>query len=442
MNNRLEPTIGLEIHAELRTNSKMFCGCTADHFGKIPNTQTCPVCLGLPGALPVPNKKAVEWTIMLGLALNCKVNRVSKFDRKHYFYPDLPKGYQISQYDEPLAINGWLEIQNPNSKIPEKIRITRVHLEEDTGKLQHTTLDGKRVTLVDFNRSGVALVEIVTEPDIHSGSQTKEFAQKLQNIIRYLGISDCDMEKGSMRLEANTSWGLDLGYKVEIKNLNSFRFVEKAVDYDLVRQKAMLDKGETPRQETRGWSEKEGKTVTQRYKETAADYRYFPEPDIPPMIFDKAFIERIGKSIPELPETMLNRFVKQYAIRKDYAEILTTEKNLANFTEKVFKLAYSNKIPLDKVAGYIVNSKIDYKKVEPKEIITLIQKKKAGKVENEEAIVKWIDAVLKLNPQAVADYKKGKLNAISVLIGNVMKISKGSANPMKVRQLIEKKLSD
>ncbi|KKQ42072.1 MAG: Aspartyl/glutamyl-tRNA(Asn/Gln) amidotransferase subunit B, partial [Microgenomates group bacterium GW2011_GWC1_37_8] len=328
MKTKIKPervTIGMEVHAELKTLSKMFCGCPSDHFAKKPNTQTCPVCLGLPGALPVPNKKAVIWSLMIGLALNCKINKKSKFDRKHYFYPDLPKGYQISQYDEPLCVNGYLDTSEG------RVGITRVHLEEDTGKLQHKKINGKNMTLIDFNRSGVPLVEIVSEPDIHSASQAKEFCQKLRNILRYLEVTDADMEKGSMRLEANTSWGLNLGYKVEIKNLNSFRFVEKAIDYDLDRQRKLLEEGITPKQETRGWSELKNITVSQRYKETAADYRYFPEPDIPPMEFDDEFINDIKKQIPQLPEEITRKFIKDFGVKDEYALILASKKGKADF---------------------------------------------------------------------------------------------------------------
>jgi len=431
----LTPTIGLEIHVELKTNSKMFCGCPADHFGKIPNTQTCPVCLGLPGALPVPNRKAIEWTILVGLALNCKISKRSKFDRKHYFYPDLPKGYQISQYDEPLCKDGYLSIEG------EKIRITRVHIEEDTGKLQHTVLNGEKVTLIDFNRSGVPLVEIVTEPDIHSASQAKKFTQKLQNIIRFLGVSDADMEKGSMRLEANTSWGLDLGYKVEIKNLNSFRFVEKAINYDLKRQKKLLDRGKIPPQETRGWDEIKEKTVSQRYKETASDYRYFPEPDIPPMVFDDEFINSLKNKLPELPEEKKERFVKIFGVRNDYAEILVSDRKLSEFSEEIFQLAKKENLDVNLTAGFLVNRKIDPEKTSAKKIIAELKSQKKLKVTDLKTLEIWVQKTLSSEKKAVSDYKKGKLNAISALIGNVMRLSKGKADAQLVRKLIEQKLS-
>ncbi len=345
-----EPVIGMEIHVELATKSKMFCGCPADHFAKKPNTQTCPVCLGLPGALPVPNKKSIEWTIKLGLALGCEIPLFSKFDRKNYFYPDLPKGYQISQYDQPFCVNGALH----------GVRIRRVHLEEDTGKLQHTTIEGKRVTLVDFNRSGVPLVEIVTEPDIRSGEEAKEFLKKLYQIVRYLDISDADMEKGSMRLEPNISvrpTGIkDLpNYKVEVKNINSFNFVKKAIEYEVNRHVALIESGETPVQETRGWNEGKGITVSQRRKEEAYDYRYFPEPDIPPIRWDSSQITEIKSQIPELPNEKAMRFKKEYQLNAYDTGLLTDTRQLADYFEECVKI---NKIPAKKLANWIINKKV------------------------------------------------------------------------------------
>ncbi|KKR78919.1 MAG: Aspartyl/glutamyl-tRNA(Asn/Gln) amidotransferase subunit B, partial [Microgenomates group bacterium GW2011_GWB1_40_9] len=320
-----EPVIGLEVHVELKTNSKMFCGCPADHFGKEPNTQTCPVCLGLPGALPVPNKKAIEWCIKLGLALHCTVPAESKFDRKNYFYPDLPKGYQISQYDKPLCENGWIQIND------RKIRIRRVHQEEDTGKLQHIEAEGQQVTLVDFNRSGVPLVEIVTEPDFHTIDEVDQYVKQIRRIIRYLDISNADMEKGSMRLEPSISLrvsGSDElpNYRVELKNINSFRFVRKAIEFEIKRQSEILDLGETIVQQTRGWNESKQVTLPQREKEEAHDYRYFPEPDIPPMRFTNVFVEGIRKQIPELPDAKKSRFMKTYNMNESVADILIQEK--------------------------------------------------------------------------------------------------------------------
>lgn len=430
----LTPTIGLEIHLELKTASKMFCGCPSDHFGKSPNAQTCPVCLGLPGALPIPNKKAIEWTIMLGLALHSNINLESKFDRKHYFYPDLPKGYQISQYDEPFCLGGFLETNEG------KVGITRVHLEEDTGKLQHKIIDGRGVSLVDFNRSGVPLVEIVSEPDIHSASQAKEYAQELQKIIRYLDISDCDMEKGSMRLEANISWGLGLGYKVEVKNINSFRFMEKAINYELNRQKKLLESGETPRQETRGWNETKNETTTQRYKETAADYRYFPEPDIPPLLFSQAYVDSIKEDIPELPEQISRKFVSFYKIKQSYAKILSENKELAAFSQRCFDFIKDSGVEANNIASYLVNKKINFFKEDPEDIVNQLAKTNKERVIDESKLSNLIETAILEEKKAAADVINGKIQAIGVLVGAVMKLSKGRADAKIVHTLLLKKL--
>ncbi|KKQ37873.1 MAG: Aspartyl/glutamyl-tRNA(Asn/Gln) amidotransferase subunit B [Candidatus Woesebacteria bacterium GW2011_GWA1_37_7] len=430
-----KPIIGLEVHAELSTLSKMFCGCPADHFAKKPNSQTCPVCLGLPGALPVPNKKAIEWTILIGLALSCKINKSSKFDRKHYFYPDLPKGYQISQYDEPLCINGYLDTSEG------RIGITRVHLEEDTGKLQHKKIKGKNVTLIDFNRSGVPLVEIVTEPDIHSATQAKEFTQKLQTILRVLEVSSCDMEKGSMRLEANSSWGLDLGYKVEIKNINSFRFLEKAINYDLARQKELLLANELPKQETRGWNETLNATVTQRYKETASDYRYFPEPDIPPMEFSQKYIQAIKKLLPRLPDEIEDELVKLYKIRGSYASLIVSDEKLLRYSQRVFKIALRENVDCDSLANLIVNKKIDLEKLAPEKLIKNVKNKADSKKINAAEIETFIRSTLKENPKIGIDYNKGKVKVISVIVGKVMALSKGNADPKLIVKLSKKILN-
>jgi len=330
------PIIGMEVHVELKTKSKMFCGCPAKHFQIKPNTHTCPVCLGLPGALPVANKTAIDWAIMIGLALNCQANQQSKFDRKHYFYPDLPKGYQISQYDQPLSVKGHLILDSGK-----KINITRVHMEEDTGKLIHKTIKGKNVTLVDFNRSGVPLVEIVSEPDISSDAEAKEYLKKLTAIIKSLKVSDCSMEKGSMRLEANISLtGSNIKpYKVEVKNLNSFRFVAQAINYEFKRQTHLLEKGTTPKQETRGYNSKLKKTFSQRSKEAAEDYRYFPEPDIPPMEFTDKDIKKLQSQLPQLPEEKINQLIDKHALKQNQARLLVANsKNLKYFFYLLIKV--------------------------------------------------------------------------------------------------------
>ena len=434
--NSWKPIIGVEIHIELKTKSKMFCGCSADYFGKPPNTLTCPVCLGLPGALPVPNKKAVEQTIILGLALNCKISPLSKFDRKNYFYPDLPKGYQISQYDLPFAINGKIKLQTPNSKF--QIKIRRVHLEEDTAKMAHFG----NFTLIDFNRSGVPLVEIVTEPDFESSIQVEEFLKYLQRLVRWLGISQADMEKGQMRCEPTVNLEVVKGGKtyytplVELKNINSFRFVRKAIDWEIQRQLEDFKKTgrvkEKGNKTTRGWDEKTGTTVLQREKEEASDYRYFPEPDIPPLKITASQISNLKSQICELPQERLARFVREYGISEYNARILTEEKKIADYFEETVREAGRTLEPTA-IANIIINKKIDISKVSPVELVkTLIQQRIATKISGSD-LEKIVLEVLSQNQKAVEDYKKGKTNALQFLIGQVMAKTKGQANPEELK---------
>lgn len=410
---KLQPTIGLEIHVELKTKSKMFCGCPAEHFGRQPNTQTCPVCLGLPGALPVPNKTAIDWAVMIGLALDCRINLKSTFDRKHYFYPDLPKGFQISQYDDPFGFGGFLD----------QVRITRVHLEEDTGKLQHQD----KVTLVDFNRSGVPLVEIVTEPDIASGAQAKEFLKKLRDILRALNVSDCDMEKGSLRLEPNISWSQSpdklANYKVEIKNLNSFRFAEAAIDYELKRQKELLDRGETPVQETRGYNPAKKQTYSQRIKETAADYRYFPEPDIPPIVLTQEYVDSLRAKLPRLPEKLAEDLVGRFHLNISTAQLLAKNQQYLDYFNK-----YQNQIEAKTLANLIVNRKIDLAKPPILKTTTVAVDPKI------------IEQVLKDNAAVVAKYKAGKNSVIGFLVGQVMRQTGGKVDPKQAQEELLKHL--
>ncbi len=436
-----KPVIGLEIHVELKTKSKMFCQCSGNYFGKKPNTNVCPVCLGMPGALPVPNKKAIEWTILIGLALGCKINLDSKFDRKHYFYPDLPKGYQISQYDEPIAINGHVEIRNPQSLI-KKFRIRRVHLEEDTAKLVHAAGE----TLIDFNRSGVPLVEIVTEPDFDNSDDVKRFLEELQVIIRYLEVSDADMEKGTMRLEPNISVKIRNpndkdsnklpNYKVEVKNINSFSFVKKSIDYEVKRQVELLEKGETPKQETRGFNEAKGKTFSQRMKEEAQDYRYFPEPDIPPLRFTDEQIENIKKDLPELPEQRVDRFVSSLKVKYQDAFIITRDKRLADYFEDINKEFKSEK---QAIANLIVNRRIPTDRPVD-EFVRKAKEMLKPKQTDRGKLKEAIEQVIAKNRNVVADYKGGKTNAIMFLVGQVMKEMKGQADAQLVKNELIKKI--
>jgi aspartyl-tRNA(Asn)/glutamyl-tRNA(Gln) amidotransferase subunit B len=439
--NTYEPIIGLEIHVELKTKSGMFCGCPADHFGKKPNTGTCPVCLGLPGALPTPNKKAVEWTIMLGLALGSTIAKVSKFDRKHYFYPDLPKGYQISQYDQPLCRGGVIPTSFGD------VRIHRVHLEEDTGKLQHAVVDGKKVTLVDFNRSGVPLVEIVTEADIRSSAQAKEFLKKLHQIVRYLGISDADMEKGSMRLEPNISLrkvgetGLPR-YKVEVKNINSFRFAAAAIEYEIKRHTAILDSGNIPPQEPRGWDEAKNATVSQRSKEEAADYRYFPEPDIPPLRFSDDAIEKIRAAMPQLPDAYKKEVKETYGLNDTQANTLADDfEKMALFAEVMKRTDIRDaKIAGTVAANWIINKVADVSAVTAESVARDIIKSKQVSAVDDSVVLEAIEGVLAENAKAVADYKAGKEQSKMFLYGMVLRKLAGKGDKQKVMELLSSKL--
>jgi aspartyl-tRNA(Asn)/glutamyl-tRNA(Gln) amidotransferase subunit B len=477
-NPKFIPIIGIEVHVELKTDSKMFCGCSARHFQVKPNTHTCPVCLGLPGALPVPNQKAIEWCLLIGKTLDCQIAKESKFDRKNYFYPDLPKGYQISQYDKPFARNGELKFKVQSSKF-KVIRINRVHMEEDTAKLIHRSKTPKfqnsktpkdKQTLIDFNRSGVPLVEVVTEPDIHSSDEAVEYLKKLQQIIRYLEVSDADMEKGSMRCEINLSLIPQQfpisnfqfpnkipnsklpKYKVEIKNINSFKFVKKAIDYEIERQTRLLEKGETPLQETRGFDENSRKTYPQRTKEEAHDYRYFPEPDIPSFKISN-FQFPISK-VPELPDEKLERFTKEYGLNQYNARLLTSDKARAEYFEetvKELKHTLTDRRPsfnqgkfladVNKIAKMMVNKKIDINKFTPQQLVKYLQKQKTVKVVDKSQLAQIISQVLSRHQKAVEDYKRGKKEVIGFLIGQVMKETGGKAEAGVVRELLVEKLN-
>ncbi len=437
---KYSPVIGLELHVELKTNSKMFCSCSADYFGQKPNTHTCPVCLGLPGALPFPNKKAIEWCIMIGMSLNCEIPLFSKFDRKNYFYPDLSKGYQISQYDKPFCINGHITLSSGK-----KIGVTRVHMEEDTGKLIHENINGKGVSLIDFNRSGVPLVEIVTEPDFETAEDVKEYLQKLQQIVRYLQVSNADMEKGNMRLEPNISLkkpgekGLPK-YKVEVKNINSFSFVGKAIEFELKRQAEILDKGKLPVQETRGFVEKSSSTVSQRVKEEASDYRYFPEPDIPPIRWTKEKINELKKQIPELPNEKAKRLSEEFKIRLTDAIIATDDISLANSFEETLKLGQKHNLDSQKLANFIINRKINLLEELPAKIVENFIKANVNTDLSDNELNKIIEQVIKDNTKAVEDYKKGKETVIMFLVGQVMRQFKQKIDANKVKASLLAKL--
>jgi len=446
-----EPIIGMEIHVELATVSKMFCGCKNDpFFAEKPNIHTCPVCLGYPGGLPVANKKAIEWTIKLGFALGCDISELSKFDRKHYFYPDLAKGYQISQYDMPFCKNGKLKTSKGI------VRINRVHLEEDTGKLLHQTVEGKKKTLIDFNRSGVPLIEIVTEPDIHSGDQAKEFLKHLHQIIQYLDISSADMEKGSMRLEPNISVrkiskGKDDGirllppYKVEVKNINSFNFVKKAIDFEIERQIEIIEKGEIPSQETRGYNEDKGITFSQRAKEGAVDYRYFPEPDIPPIRLTKKTITELKQTLPELPTDKKNRFIKEYGLADPEAIQIIETRARADYFESCIALCESESkykaITPKKIANTIINKKVDGTTSSPHDLLEKISIQSESSNVNPEDVAHAISSVLHNQEKAVNDYKNGKVTVVMYLVGQVKRELQGKGDAKAIEEELKRRMN-
>ena len=480
---KYETVIGLEVHVQLLTQSKMFCSCRADYQTAPVNSRVCPVCLGLPGTLPVINKKAVEYTIMTGLALGCEIPGLTKFDRKNYPYPDLMKGYQISQYDMPLAMNGHLDITADGQD--RTVRVERVHLEEDVSKLQHVNDAGDAHSLVDVNRSGVPLMEVVSHPDMRSPEEARSYLTKLHSIIQYLGVSTANAQDGSFRCDANISLRPvgqeEYGTKAEIKNMNSLRSVFLALNYEIARQQKVLESGERVVQETRGWSEERNSTYSQRSKEEAHDYRYFPEPDLPPLVVDSAWIEEIRNRIPELATQRLNRFTQQYELSDYDARLLTNSKATADFYERTASLRSLSGAESGKFAKNVSNwmqgdlsrllnlknLEIDESPVSPEHLAELIdlvdqdtvsvsmaktvleevfdsgdspakiiERKGYTQISDSSAVESAVGQAIDANPQAVADYMGGKETAAKFLVGQVMKITKGQAKPDLVNRLV------
>jgi aspartyl-tRNA(Asn)/glutamyl-tRNA(Gln) amidotransferase subunit B len=476
-----EPVIGLEIHAELQTNTKMFCNCFADHESKIePNTLICPVCTALPGAMPVINKNAIEQGILVGLALNCSINKLNRFARKNYFYPDLPKGYQISQYDLPIASNGWLDILNDEETSGQRVRIRRAHLEEDTAKLSHHG----DYSLIDFNRAGVPLLEIVTEPEMHSVEAILSYANKIRQILRYLGVNSGDMEKGVLRFEANISvhplGNTVLNTRTEIKNLNSFRSLSRASSYEIERQISLYEKNQDVTQETLGWDDEKGVTYSQRDKEEAHDYRYFNEPDLPPIVVENSWLEIISARLPELPDARNRRFMENYTLSVKETRLLTSEREFADYFEKV--VSFSNS-PVKMISNWLIGDvtrhinehNLDYKNIPippanlaqlidlfssrvindytSKEILAemfdtnksakeIVAEKGLGQISDENFLSDIISGIIKENPEAVRQYLSGKESLFQWFMGQVSKKTKGKSDPQIARQLLIRILSE
>ncbi|RJQ09347.1 MAG: Asp-tRNA(Asn)/Glu-tRNA(Gln) amidotransferase subunit GatB [Dehalococcoidia bacterium] len=479
-----EAVIGVEVHIQLKTKSKMFCGCNREYFDTEPNSHVCPVCLGMPGMLPVINEQAVSYTLLAGLAMGCEIPRHSKFDRKNYPYPDLMKGYQISQYDQPFCVGGSLTIEVDG--VQQVVHLERIHLEEDTARLLHRDDGAETYSLLDVNRSGSPLMELVTKPDMHSGVEAATFLRKLRQTMRYLGIADADMEKGGMRADANVSIrprGQEaLGRKVEVKNMNSFRAVQRAIEFEIERQSRLLDAGERIKQETRGYVDATGETVSQRSKEEANDYRYFPEPDLPPMIVEPATVEILRARLPELPDARRERFVREYGLSPDEARTLTESREAADTYEEAVRLAgtpLARPVALwfiGEVARHLntlghADAELADTKVGPAHIAELTKLVAEGAVtgstakdildaafesgempaaivdarglrvvRDEGAVEAVVRAAIEANPKAVADYRAGKQAAVGFLVGQVMREMKGRADASGVAEIVHRLL--
>jgi aspartyl-tRNA(Asn)/glutamyl-tRNA(Gln) amidotransferase subunit B len=476
---KYEPVIGLEVHVQLLTASKIFCSCST-RFGAPPNSNVCPVCLGLPGALPVLNRKAVEFAVLAAMALNCRINETSIFARKNYFYPDLPKGYQISQYDKPLAQFGYIDIKAADG--PKKINITRLHLEEDAGKSLHEGFpEADKKTAVDLNRTGVPLIEIVSEPDISSPEEAHEYLIRLREIILYTGVSDCNMEEGSLRCDANISvrprGQKELGTKTEVKNVNSFRFIREALEYEIDRQIEVLDSGGRVSQETRLYNANEGRTYGMRSKEQAHDYRYFPEPDLLPLVVDAEWRSAIARELPELPEARRARMVTEYGISDKDAVVLTVSRSRADQFEEAAKAAKNPKrvanlvqselmgrlkakgidledspismkgvavsadlVESGAISGKILKDLYDLCFERSQDFPEVYEEEKPQQITDAAAIEQIVDQVLAQNPKQLEQYRAGKTTMLGFFVGQVMKLSKGQANPKLVNELLAKKL--
>jgi aspartyl-tRNA(Asn)/glutamyl-tRNA(Gln) amidotransferase subunit B len=477
---KYEPVIGLEVHVQLLTATKAFCGC-ANRFGSEPNTNVCPVCLGLPGALPVLNAKAVEYATLASLALHCEVRERSIFARKNYFYPDLPKGYQISQFDKPLAENGWIEVPTADGS-KKRIGITRLHMEEDAGKSVHEGFtDSATRSYIDLNRCGTPLVEIVSEPDIRTPDEAFEYLTRLKEILLYTAVSDCNMEEGSLRCDANVSVRLKgtekFGTKAEVKNVNSFKFIRAALEYEIERQVEVVASGERVKQETRLWNANEGRTYSMRSKEQAHDYRYFPEPDLPPLVVTDEFIQRVRAELPELPQARRARMIAEYELSTQDVHTLTASRESADRFEAAAKTAKSprrvanvllselggrlkaeglelEKSPVSMAGVVLAADLLEENKISSKQMKQLFdicfeksedfpavyEREKPQQITDSAALEKMIDEVIAANPKQVEQYRAGKKTVVGFFVGQVMRASKGQANPALLNELVTKKL--